>query len=131
MPFLINLTDADKKKIIKMKDKNLPFVLKAFQAAQQNPAILTVNFDMDGYTKDVNLTTALTETIAPLKQLVEKMEDTLTIAGSEAMTTSLDVYELVKSSIKKTPGMKTVADELSERFKKGSKKPQPPEKPNA
>lgn len=36
--------------------------------------------------------------------------------GSEAMGSSLTVYDYVKTSAKKTPGLKTLAEQLGERF---------------
>ncbi len=37
--------------------------------------------------------------------------------GSEAMTSSLTVYDYVKTASKKTPSLKTVAEQLGDRFK--------------
>ncbi len=37
--------------------------------------------------------------------------------SSEAMTSSLTVYDYVKTAAKKTPGLKTLAEQLGERFK--------------
>ena len=37
--------------------------------------------------------------------------------GSEAMTSSLTVYDYVKTAAKKTPGFKSLAEQLGERFK--------------
>jgi hypothetical protein len=36
--------------------------------------------------------------------------------GSEAMDQARQVYDYVKAAVKKTPGLKPVADQLSERF---------------
>jgi hypothetical protein len=45
------------------------------------------------------------------------VDDTLMAVSSEAMTSSLTVYDYVKTAAKKTPGLKTLAEQLGERFK--------------
>jgi hypothetical protein len=45
------------------------------------------------------------------------VDDTLLAVGSEAMNNSLTVYDYVKTAAKKTPGLKTIAEQLGERFK--------------
>ncbi len=50
-------------------------------------------------------------------QLTKQVDDTLMAVGSEAMTGSLTVYDYIKTVSKKTPGLKTVAEQLGERFK--------------
>jgi hypothetical protein len=52
-----------------------------------------------------------------MQQLTEQVDDTLMAVGSEAMTSSLTVYDYVKTASKRTPGLKTVAEQLGERFK--------------
>jgi hypothetical protein len=52
-----------------------------------------------------------------MRQLTEQVDDTLLAVGSDAMTSSLTVYDYVKTAAKKTPGLKTIAEQLGERFK--------------
>lgn len=52
-----------------------------------------------------------------MRQITEQVDDTLLAVGSEAMSSSLTVYDYVKTAAKKTPGLKTVAEQLGERFK--------------
>ncbi len=47
-----------------------------------------------------------------LNQLSEQVDDTLLAVGSEAMTSSLTVYDYVKTAAKKTPGLKGIAEQL-------------------
>jgi hypothetical protein len=60
-----------------------------------------------------------------LQQLTEKVDDTLMAVGNEAMTSSLSVYDYVKTAAKREPGLKGVADQLGERFKKVRRRAQP------
>lgn len=67
--------------------------------------------------QDYQLATTLTELLLGLRQLTEQVDDTLLAVGSEAMSSSLTVYDYVKTAAKKTPGLKTLAQQLGERFK--------------
>lgn len=67
--------------------------------------------------RDYQLAATLTELLLGLRQLTEQIDDTLMAVGSEAMGSSLTVYGYVKTAAKKTPGLKTLAEQLGERFK--------------
>ncbi|BAZ47797.1 hypothetical protein NIES4103_04010 [Nostoc sp. NIES-4103] len=67
--------------------------------------------------RDYQLATTLTELLIGLRQLTEQVDDTLMAVGSEAMGSSLTVYDYVKTGAKKTPRLKTVAQQLGDRFK--------------
>ena len=117
LPFLINLTADERRALCKMGDKSLAFVNNSLNAAQANRDILPASFDVEEFVRDYRLTVALTELLLGMRQLTEKMDDTLLAVGSEAMSSSLTVYDYVKTAAKKTPGLKTIAEQLGERFK--------------
>ncbi|MEH2195391.1 MAG: hypothetical protein V7K98_22500 [Nostoc sp.] len=117
MPFLITLSTEERRKLLKMGDKSLAFVNNSVTAAQSNREILPATFDVEELVRDYQLATALTELLISVQQLAEQVDDTLMAVGSEAMTSSLTVYNYVKTASKKTPGLKTVAEQLGERFK--------------
>ncbi|MEH2312318.1 MAG: hypothetical protein V7K35_13160 [Nostoc sp.] len=117
MPFLITLSTEERRKLLKMGDKSLAFVNNSVTAAQSNREILPPTFDVEELVRDYQLATALTELLISVQQLAEQVDDTLMAVGSEAMTSSLTVYDYVKTASKKTPGLKTVAEQLGERFK--------------
>ena len=52
-----------------------------------------------------------------LNQLTEQVDDTLMAVSSEAMSSSLTVYDYVKTAAKKTPGLKAIAEQLGSLFK--------------
>jgi hypothetical protein len=131
MPFLVNLTTEERRSLFKMGDKRLAFVQNSLKAAQNNRGILPNSFDYDGYVKDCDLASQLTEVLMALRQITEQTDDTLMAVGSEAVSSSLTVYEYVKTAAKKTAGLKSVADQLGNLFKaiKGrSSKPSEPVK---
>ncbi|MBE8969611.1 hypothetical protein [Nostoc sp.] len=117
MPFLITLSTEERRKLVKMGDKSLAFVNNSVTAAQSNREILPATFDVEELIRDYQLASALTELLISVQQLAEQVDDTLMAVGSEAMTSSLTVYDYVKTASKKTPGLKTVAEQLGERFK--------------
>ncbi|WP_287130921.1 hypothetical protein [Candidatus Cyanaurora vandensis] len=117
VPFLIALTTDERRSLMKMGNKSLAFVTKSLNAAQSNPGILPASFDLPGYTQDVELVTNLNEILTSLLQLTEQVDDTVLATGSEAMSSSLTIYDYVKTAAKKQPGLKSIAEELGERFK--------------
>ncbi len=117
LPFLIHLTTEERRKLFKMGNKSLAFVSNSLTAAQSNPDILPASFNLEEFVSDYHLATALTEVHLRLQQLTEKVDDTLVAVSSEAMNSSLTVYDYVKTAAKKTPGLKAVSDQLGERFK--------------
>ncbi|WP_392530350.1 hypothetical protein [Nostoc sp. C117] len=117
MPFLVTLSTEERRKLVKMGDKSLAFVNNSVTAAQSNREILPATFNVEELVRDYQLASALTELLISIQQLTEQVDDTLMAVGSEAMTSSLTVYDYVKTASKKTPGLKTVAEQLGERFK--------------
>ncbi|WP_373525003.1 hypothetical protein [Nostoc sp.] len=117
LPFLITLSTEERRKLVKMGDKSLAFVNNSITAAQSNREILPATFDVEEMVRDYQLATTLTELLISIQQISEQVDDTLMAVGSEAMTSSLTVYDYVKTASKKTPGLKIVAEQLGERFK--------------
>jgi hypothetical protein len=117
LPFLITLSNEERRSLLKMGDKSLAFVNNSITAAQSNRNILPASFDVEELVRDYQLATALTEVLISMRQITEQVDDTLLAVGSEAMSSSLTVYDYVKTAAKKTPGLKTVAEQLGERFK--------------
>lgn len=123
MPFLIHLSVQERRRFLKMGDKSLAFVTNSLSAAQANPEILPGSFDVASISRDYKLSRDLLEVQTLLKQLSEQVDDTLLAVGSEAMTGSLSIYDYVKAAAKRKPGLKGLADQLGERFKKIRRRP--------
>ncbi len=116
LPFLISLTDDDRRTLFKAGPKRLSFVQNALTASQDNPDIFPKSFDADEFESDVELFAALTEIGTLVEQLFSQIDDTRMAVGSEAMDEASDVYNYVKAAVKKTPGLKPVADQLGQLF---------------
>jgi len=120
LPFLITLTDDERKKLRKTGEGRLPFVLDAGQAAQDNPDILPKSFDADGFESAVALFNAMAEIHTLLAQLFSQVDDTRLAVGVEALSGASDVYNYVKAASQKTPGLKPLADKLGQLFQKAA-----------
>ncbi|BAY75973.1 hypothetical protein NIES25_24220 [Nostoc linckia NIES-25] len=123
LPFLVTLSVEERRKLFKMGDKSLAFVNNSLTAAQTNREILPASFDVEEFVRDYQLAVTLTELLIGLRQLTEQVDDTLMAVGSEAMGSSLTVYDYVKTAAKKTPGLKSIAQQLGDRFKAMKSKP--------
>lgn len=117
LSFLLNLSVDERKCLPKMGDKSVSFVRKALEHARQNPQVVPLFLNIEEFDKDVKAVDSLIKILYPLHQLLEKVEDTTTIAGSESYASALVFYNAAKSAAKAgVPGMKTIVDDLSPRF---------------
>ncbi|WNZ22023.1 hypothetical protein HJG54_03510 [Leptolyngbya sp. NK1-12] len=123
LPFLITLSAEERKRLYKMGDKRLAFVQNSLSVAQSNRNILPASFDLEGFANDYRLASNLSELLMLLRQLTEQVDDTLMAVSSEAMSSSLTVYDYVKTAAKKTPGLKAIAEQLGSLFKAIKTKP--------
>ena len=117
IPVLFNLSAEDRQALPKMGDKTLAFVNKTLEYAKQNPKVVPSFLDLTEFEKDALVVTNIKKVLIPLQQLVEKLEDTTLLAGSEAYTAALVFYTALKGAAKAgEPGMKTVYEDLQSRF---------------
>lgn len=122
LPTLINLTKEERHQLPKMGDKTIAFVSKNLEYAKQNAQIVPSFLDLAEFEKDVNAVTSINKVLISLQQLVEKLDDTILLSGSEAYSAALVFYNAVKSAAKAgVPGMKTIYDDLQTRFAVKSK----------
>lgn len=117
LPFLISLSKQERKALTKVGPKSVDFVQEAYNASLNFATILPPVFDKVEYGKDTALFKSLGEIKLLINSLNEKIDSTYMAVGAESMNASLTVYELVRSASKSTPGLKSVKDELSKRFK--------------
>lgn len=122
LPFLITLTSEERQSLYKMGAKSLDFVNDCQLVAQNYPNILPASFDTEEFAKDTKLAKSLSEVNLLVDVLASQINDTAMAVGSEAMNTSLQVYDYVKTASKREAGIKTVAEQLKTRFKEQGKK---------
>lgn len=121
LPFLVNLTPAERKSTAKTGPDSLSFVTNALSAAQANPNILPVSFSTENFQSDVELFSVLTELFTLTASLTSQIDDTRIAVGAEAIQQAMQVYSYVKTAAKTTPGLKPIAEQLGERFQRAGK----------
>lgn len=120
MPFLIDLSVEERKRLAKMGDRSRGFLDHAYEVAVQNPGILPRSFDTDEMTLDVELFRSMQPIRLAINQLHELVEDTYMAVGAEAYTHALAVYTYAKVS-DTGPGLDAAVKELSRRFARKSR----------
>ena len=114
---LVSLTVEERKDLPKMGDKTLAFVQKACQYAKQNPQLMPGYFNTAEFEIDVKAVEQLQTIQRPLKQLLDLIDDSILLSGSEAYISALETYGAFKLAAKNgVEGAKGPYDDMSERF---------------
>jgi hypothetical protein len=117
LPNLKVLTPTEKRELAKMGDKTTAFVQKTLEYCKSNPDLCPPFLDVAALEVDVNAVESIRNIYAPLLQIVEALDDTMTLSGSEAYSGSLMYYNSAKFGAKSNiAGAKTIYEELSSRF---------------
>lgn len=117
LPKLIAQTATETRRRSKMKDKTLPFVLKAYEHALQNPKLVPQFMDLLEFKKDINVHELLRNILSLMKEMNSNIEDTMSVAGSEAYKAARTFYKSVKqAALNNVPGAKVIAEDLAKRF---------------
>lgn len=117
MPFLISLTNDQRRGGMKLGDKTVGFVDKVVDYSQSNPDFVPAYLDLTEFNNDYLLIKDLSEILRVLQPVVQNIEDTTTEAGIEALGAAMVFYNSVKSAAKQgVPGAKSIYDDLQKRF---------------
>ncbi|HET7817686.1 MAG TPA: hypothetical protein VFL70_00095 [Bacteroidia bacterium] len=126
LPFLISLTNEERKSMLKLGDKTVAFMDKALDYAHAYPMLIPPYVSIPEVEKDYQLQKDLVDILQWINSLVQKLEDTQQEAGAEAYNSILGFYQSVKVAAEKdVPGARAIYEDLSERFP-GRKKSQNP-----
>ncbi|BAX78543.1 hypothetical protein [Labilibaculum antarcticum] len=116
-PKLISLLASDKKELPKMGDKTLAFVEKSLEYARIYPDFMPNFIDVPEAKLDLESVKALRQILTPLERITNEIDDTMTLAGSEAYSASLSVYKVLKNAASMgQPGAAEASAELKNRF---------------
>ena len=117
MPFLLGLTTEERMSLPKINVANKAFVEDAINAMVNNATILPSYLDVNKMKTDLTLFTQLDELAALIRRLLEKIEDTQMLAGSESYVSALTAYRLFEASaLAGVPGADSIYDLLKQRF---------------
>jgi hypothetical protein len=122
-PYLCPLSSEERQTLFKMGDKSLAFVEKAAEQAQANPQLCPPYFNLEELNIDLADAVNLRKVTTLLQQITRDTDDTVMIAGSEAIGQALTFYNSVKQAVRdKISGAPAVFEELKKRFTLGRPK---------
>ena len=117
LPFLIGLTTEERIALPAIDVNNKAFTEDAINAGVNNASLIPSYVSVATMQNDMTLFSQLDEIIILTKQLLEKLEDTQLLAGSEAYTSALVLYKLFGSAADAgVPGADAITAQLKQRF---------------
>lgn len=123
LPFLVNLTNKDRIRLPKMGDKSIAFVDKTLNIAENMPELVPSYIKVDEFQNDIKLFHQLSRILYQVEVLKDGLSCTKILAGSEAYTTALALYNTIRTAQKSdVPGVESVYEELAKRFPGRSRK---------
>ncbi|RPD41957.1 hypothetical protein [Chitinophaga barathri] len=116
-PFLVALTNEQRKTTAKMGDKTIPFVSKVLEYSKSNPSFAPPYMDVTGMEVDVKAAETLTTLLRSSEQLTSNLDDTSMLSGSDAYIAALGYYNSVRHAAKNNvPAAKEIYEDLRKRF---------------
>ncbi len=126
-PYLLSLTPLERKERYKMGDKTVSFVDKAGEYAGLNPNLCPPYLNLSDYSIDMLDVKALRSLLIKLEQLRDGVDDTMMVAGGEALQAALIFYSSANEAARhNVPGAKAIYEDLKTRFPGRGPIPVPP-----
>ncbi len=117
MPHLVSVGAEEKRALAKMGSKSVDFVSKTLNYANTNPQFKPAFVDIDDFSSNVSAFGMLRSLQQPMSQIADMLDDSLTLAGSDALNSALAYYQSIKTAAKlNVPGAATIAEDLAARF---------------
>jgi hypothetical protein len=125
--FEIQVEKEEVKALPKISDGRIPFVEKVSQYAVTDPQFLPPFADVPEFTKDFQTFKDIREMVRPLRQILDNMENSMYVSGSESYLFALNYYKTVQFNAKMgVPGAQTILDDLRPLFEGKEPEPIPP-----
>lgn len=122
-PYLQGLTADERLSLFKMGNKTVATVQKTKSYMNTNPEFIPSYMNTSEFFKDEKVASQLDPMSNLAKQLTSDIEDTVMLASSEALESALLYYGQVREAHSKgVPTAKTIYEDLSQRFKRGTYK---------
>jgi hypothetical protein len=116
-PYLQGLTAAERSTLFKMGDKTVATVQKTKSYIDTNPEFVPSYMDKAEFLKDEAVVTQLSPIANLASQIQTDVNDTVMLAGSEAIQSALLYYGQVKEAHRKgIATAKPIYEDLSQRF---------------
>ena len=121
-PHLTGISTEDRRALLKMGDKSLAFVRKAREYAHNHPDLVPGFLSLDLFESDLRAVDTLRNLQRVLQPVVDNLEDSLMLGGSEAYQAALVFYRSVRAAAQSgQPNAKTIYEDLSARFPAGTR----------
>jgi hypothetical protein len=109
LPGLVSLTELELASLPKPNSDTINFLYENLKLAEESPELVPNFVDLNELKKDVALIKAIEKILGPIKDLVQVLEDSATLAGSEAYLPSIAIYNSVKAdAIRRKHAKKTI-----------------------
>jgi hypothetical protein len=119
--YLVALTPKERQELPKMGDKSFPFVSKVLDYSESNKEFTPPYVDTAEMKRDFKAVDDLQSRARKLRQILSNVDDTVTLAGSEAYVAALSYYNSVKLASKlSVPNAKTIFEDLRVRFEQSN-----------
>lgn len=122
LPFLIVLSTMERKKTRVMGQKSVEYVNLALNGAESFSEYLLSSFDKEELAKDIAVINKLWKIRVDVASLLEKIDDTIYGASSDAMKAADEIYNYLKSASEKNAAVKALVAEMRKRYDRPSKK---------
>lgn len=119
LPFLVSISAAERRRIMKLGPKSEGFVRQTHELAREHPEILPNGLVVADLDRDQALREALLPTQQDLVVLLQKVNDTMMLAGADLMQASLIIYRGLRS-YGDAAGYGDIREELGRRFEQSS-----------
>lgn len=114
---LITLTDEERQSMPRFGDKSTSFVDKALVFGKERTDVIPSYLSLIEMEKDVEARPELLKIITPMRSILEKLEDSYLLAGTEAFLAALVIYDILKKADHDgVPGLRNMIDDLQKRF---------------
>jgi hypothetical protein len=123
LPHLKTLGPEERQELPKMGMKTMGFVQKGVEHCQQNPDMVPAYLNVDELVTDFKAVELIRSMYQPLLQVTEGLSDTMTLAGSEALSGVLIFYNAARYGKKsKVQKAETIYNDLRARYPGKSRK---------
>lgn len=116
-PFAADIAAEEKKTLLKLGDKTVPFVDKTVGYTESAPEFSPMYLDVSEFKKDNDTLKSLDQLYQPAAQVLKLIEDTRALAGNDAYAAALVYYNAIKqASANGVTKAKVIYEDLSQRF---------------
>jgi len=122
LPFLVNLSVDERRKLYKMGRDGLDFAEKSLMHAADNPGLVSSYMDIPAMQKDLNLMKQVQRVLGVTESFCEKLRDTYMVLGAEVYDAARTFYRTVKTAaVSGAKGCDYIAKDLGDHYKNLSK----------